>query len=641
MAIATLIGLGCVAISLWLYPHTSQVVDERVYVQQSIAIESGRLTMPAGTSPFHTSFFTHPNAAGESVFKYQPLYPAILALTRITTGTDRTSVGLIATIAAFAVGCLAHELFSRRRVTLLSVVAFGASPMFIVAGSARLAYGLSLALVVGSAALFLRAWRRPTPFAFIAAGACFGLAFFNRPYDALLMMVPVGGWILIRDRPSIRSLAGKTCWFGLGWSPILAAMFWINWRTTGDAFTLSYSFVGPLDKLGFGPRLDIHDGNPFDFTVGRSLLAFRNGTNALWRWSAAGPLGLIAFGWAAWTMRRRGGGLLILLAISAPLGYRVVWGEWNGYVRLGVINSLGPMYWLTVVVPIALSVGIIGDRLVNQRPRMSIGLMLAALVASGVLVRPAIVRVLDSRIGVQQQVDLVDAYARQAATDRRQIVLVTEGDNLLYRDLLYNRPDFSNRVVGALDRPGELGALFERFPNAELIIRRRDYVLAGGSEIATERDELGFERSTRSLTLQRTVGTSVDVTLDIVNPAPGAVIYTRTEQGVEQWGPATSTVLVRLTGSALALNGRVSSPMQWGVEPATKGLVCIGVMTAPDTPGFGRDETCFDVSRNPRGDTSVIWPGRDSTVFNFGAKPMLAADISARPVLNSVSPAPN
>lgn len=631
---AVAIGVLTTLVGLWLYPHTSVVVDERVYLQQSIAIEHGQLTMPPDTFPFHKIFFTYPNASGAAVFKYQPLFPALLAATRWATGTDRTAVALVAAGAALGVGALTHELLRRRRVTVLAAVAFGVSPMFLVVGSARLAYGISLSLVVGAAAAMLAGLRSGRPFPLISAGALFGLAFFNRPFDALVFVVPIGIWWIASGEDRLRLLSRRLGWLAVGAAPPLILMLVINRVTTGDTLTLPYSFVGPLDQLGFGPRLDIHDGEPFEFTAGKALLALRNGGNALWRWTLFGPFGLGCLAWASWRTRRRCGGLLFALALSAPLAYFPVWGTWNGYVRLRAIDLLGPMYWLTIAVPIAISIALAVDHGWTERRRVVYAALAVGLATSIVLMRPAVHRILNVRPSIQAQYDVVRHFRDEANVAGSQIVVITEGDNLLYRDLFFNRPDFSNNVVGALDQPGKLGMLFDRFPSARFRAMRREYVLGGRPGHVDETDELGFERSVREETLVRASGATLRMNVVTPGALPNSVVYVRTPEGGTAWGlPTENAVSFELNAGIVRPQTDLIVTAHEPISPTEAGLICVGVETSRDTPKKRRDEMCFDVESRGASSSTVV-PGRGSTLFPFGSEPMLAADVSDRLVVD-------
>ncbi len=148
-----------------------------------------------------------------------------------------------------------------------------------------------------------------------------------------------------------RRLLGEAGWVALGALPPLTAMVAYFHAATGSFLRPPFTFVGPTDTLGFGPKR-MYSGMPYlDYTPGRALVALgpahgpdrvlgvrraRAGRSRRHRATAAGG--------------PRGGTWLALVALTVPLGYAFFWGsfsssEWGGPWRFG------PFYWLPVLVP--------------------------------------------------------------------------------------------------------------------------------------------------------------------------------------------------------------------------------------------------------------------------------------------------
>jgi hypothetical protein len=93
-----------------LLPQGTHNLDELVYLNQAEAIRHGRLTYDADTYvPDFRPYLT--GVAGDRVvFKYQPLWPAWLALSEAATGDDRPGLVISAMAAAAAFWLLGREL---------------------------------------------------------------------------------------------------------------------------------------------------------------------------------------------------------------------------------------------------------------------------------------------------------------------------------------------------------------------------------------------------------------------------------------------------------------------------------------------------------------------------------------------------
>jgi hypothetical protein len=119
---------------------------------------------------------------------------------------------------------------------------------------------------------------------------------------------------------------------------------------TGSFLLPPFTFVGPSDTLGFGPKR-MYAGMPYVwFTPARAMLAFGRLTALTGFWGFGGLLliGLAVIGYRR--LRGRPGRALALVAVTVPLGYAFFWGsfsssEWGGPWRFG------PFYWLPVIVP--------------------------------------------------------------------------------------------------------------------------------------------------------------------------------------------------------------------------------------------------------------------------------------------------
>src|SRR5512145_1404321 len=105
-AVGAPVGLAAAiggVVALWaayhLLPGGSHNLDELVYLNQAEAIRHGRLTYDAGSYVPDFRPYLSGVAGDRVVFKYQPLWPAWLALSQAATGDHRPGL-VVAGMAA-------------------------------------------------------------------------------------------------------------------------------------------------------------------------------------------------------------------------------------------------------------------------------------------------------------------------------------------------------------------------------------------------------------------------------------------------------------------------------------------------------------------------------------------------------------
>ncbi|HET6951584.1 MAG TPA: glycosyltransferase family 39 protein, partial [Acidimicrobiales bacterium] len=187
-----------------LAPQGSVNLDEVVYLNQAEAIAHGHLTYDADAyTPDLRPYLT--GLAGDRlVFKYQPLWPALLAAAGVTTGDHRPALVVAGAAAALAFWLLARELTGRAGLAAAAAVGVTLSPVFVAHSGTALAYLPAAALGAAALAAALRAGTTGGLRWAAAAGLGLGLLFFHRPYDAVIVGAPVGIWLLWRARAASR-----------------------------------------------------------------------------------------------------------------------------------------------------------------------------------------------------------------------------------------------------------------------------------------------------------------------------------------------------------------------------------------------------------------------------------------------------
>ena len=625
-----IIGLGAAALvfglGLWLFPRSSPISDERVYVQEALSIEAGHLTLPAAFHPDHDPFFTYPNDRGELMFKYPPAWPAVLALADLATGTTRSAIAVVALALVTGVGAFAWELTRRRRVSLLSAALVAACPLVLVLGATRLAYGFSAALLVWASTLIVRAARTRGAVPAVAAGALGGLAFFARPFDAVLFLAPVVVWAAWDRRVGGVGLVRLGALAAVGAAPPLGLLLWTDRRITGSAFTMPYMAVGPHDLPGFGPRLDVHAGRPFDFTFAKGLSTLGRGLWSSLAWMPLSVVGgaILLIGLS--TVRRRTAFLLAALSAVIPLGYVFFWGAWNGYERLGTTQLVGPMYYVPAVIPVV----VLGAAALARLPRpAALALAVVGLGSGALLVRSSIGRLEDFRTRFDDGATTISSLERAAKPEG--VLLIEQADSLRDGVPIYNDVHLSGPVVAATDRPGRAAQLLQRFPDRASFRFEHRYVLAGRPGTTTDVDGLGLHRQSVITRLRLHSAPR----LDAEGALPGAGTAGErivVEMGPHAWSwPAVPSQELGWDGRAATMDGalgRGDDTLAMTRPPA--GILCVGRLGASSgSPRSARyDQICFDVGVSD-GQVAIVTPGRGAT--RFGPTPtMLAADVGDR-----------
>lgn len=613
-------GVACFVIGWWLFPISSPIVDERVYLQQSQTLSEGQLVLPEVFRDDHRPFFTAPNAEGELVFKYPPLWPAVLVAADLLTGTSRIAVAFVAFIGVLGVGLLAWELTARRSVSILAAVAVVGAPLFVLLSASRLSYGFGFALAAWSAFAMLRAARTGWWSTALVAGAFGGTFVALRPYDAVLVLGVFALWVWWAERPAqpLR-LVGR---LSVGAVVPLGVLVWTNWATTGDPFQLPFTLVGPDDRLGFGPRLDVLRGDPFDFTLGKGLEALRDAVMAVPRWGSFGVMGLALLVWGLWRTPRQLRVLLAAWIAVIPLGYVFFWGSWNGFVRLDVLAYFGPFYYLPIVIPIALAGA---EALADLSRRVSSSVVAAGMVVALAGIWGPIGLLRESRDDLASRVAAIE----QAVSGAPRSLVVVEGPDLLFREPSVNTVELDSATVYAVDHPGEQVQLLERLEDRRVIREQLDYVFDGRPGSPSLVDGLGFARQRIFEPIELLRGGLVEFEVSMPAPVePGTRLVARTDQRVWAWSEADGSALVRWEGSSPVVDAETlpSPPLVPDIDP---GLFCLGRLDPGRDPSASYDEVCFDWAQRSGG-MAVVTPGRGATRFAVGETVMLDADVSDR-----------
>ncbi|MEF8859292.1 MAG: glycosyltransferase family 39 protein [Halolamina sp.] len=435
-AATILLALGGAAVSVLatteLFPYRSLNHDEGVYLQQAELLLSGRLFLDQPVEDAFRPWFFVESERGLYA-KYAPVPAAVFALGRLLGGFPLALAGVSGAIVALTAG-VGRELFDARTGLLAGLFVI-ASPLFLVHSGVYLPYALTAAFELTFALAYLRAERTGSRRAAAAAGVAIGIAFFARPYTALLFGLPFvvhacitlarsGAWrtpfrlvngandaITASDRAL---LTRRILTASLGSAGVAVALGY-NALVTGDPLVFPYEAFAPADGIGFGHRQIL--GHETNYTLSLALEANSRVLALLFtEWVVAGALGtaLAAAGLlvtardrlvrddgeAGATERSTRPALVAALFLTIPAGNVAFWGNHNVLGRLsvpddGLVQYLGPYYHYDLLVPTALfaAVAVVaGTQWLNRHAttrfdaRTARQLSLAALVISATLV---------------------------------------------------------------------------------------------------------------------------------------------------------------------------------------------------------------------------------------------------------------
>ncbi|QIB74676.1 glycosyltransferase family 39 protein [Halogeometricum borinquense] len=437
------VGLLVFWLALDLFPYHSVNDDEGVYLYQAAMLLEGKLFLKPGAIPTDAVrpwFFVVREVGGETAMygKYSPVVPAIFTVGRLL-GDWNIALGLVAAGNAVGVYYLGSAAFDRR-VGLVAVVALAASPLFLLTSATFLSYAPATMLNLAFAVAYVRAARTDSLRWAVASGAAVGLAFFARPYTAVLFAIPfiihtlavlVTGLRIGDDTfdPTFRRVVKRAVAIAVPGALGVAIALGYNAVVTGDPLLFPYAAFAPNDGIGFGPHEILgYDRNYTpELAAETTVLVFEF---FLTEWTPAGVLGsllaVLGIGTAAWRWREAirvyrpslsgmtGGEVAAVVAGVFPavfLGEAYFWGTLNG-LRNELIDLLGPFYHFDALLPVSVfaaagAVALVrfvrqrlAERTTRRRARVAVAVLL-------LLVAPVVVsaeqRVIDGPFSENRQ----------------------------------------------------------------------------------------------------------------------------------------------------------------------------------------------------------------------------------------------
>ncbi|QPV62958.1 glycosyltransferase family 39 protein [Halosimplex litoreum] len=489
-------------VSTTLFPYHSLNHDEAVYLQQAAMLLEGQLYLdPPVEGVLRPWFFVD---APEGMYpKYAPVPAAMFAVGELFGGYRLTLVAVAAGNLALAAGVV-REAFDARTGLLAGVLVL-ASPLFVLNSSVFLPYAPTHFLNLAFAYCYLRADRTESRRWAAGAGAAVGLAFFARPYTAVLFALPFVGHALwtLRDEVGVDALRDPVALVrgsdAVGRQATTAALGLVgvglalgyNTVVTGHALTFPYAAFAPLDGLGFGQRRILsHE------VVYTPELALEANGRVLWiffaKWIAGGLVTAALAGLGVAVAARRGltarQAPLAALLVSIPLGNVYFWGNFNVLGGLdtagdGLVSALGPYYHFDLLLPTATFAAVVvlavagrvraavaGRRTVDARAGRVAAAVALLLLAGAVGAVTADI----AREPVERNAEVTDSYERayepfEGGPPVNSLILLPDpyGNWLNHPfQAVRNDPGYDGRAVYAIDdRPF---ATADAFPDRRL-----------------------------------------------------------------------------------------------------------------------------------------------------------------------------
>ena len=603
--IAVLAGLAVFLIATDLFPYHSSNHDEGVYLQQAAMLLEGRLWLTPGSEPLreavHPWFFVESDRGFYA--KYAPVPAAIFALGELVGGYRMALVGVaVATVAlTYGLGAAAFD----RPTGVLAAAILAAAPLFLLSSAVFLPYAPTTALNLLFALAYVRSVRRADRRWSVLAGTAIGLAFFARPYTAVLFAAPFvvhALWQLRRAVPDDRKTVARTGTIAVVGLLFVGVTLAYNALLTGAPLRFPYEAFAPRDGLGFGRREILGYGRGYTPAVaGRTTVAV---LQAFARdWFTAGALGsgaaLLGGGLAIRSLRRDGldaaaplsdrqlQAILLGLAATVVVGNAYFWGSLNLLGDLsrgddGLVSLFGPFYHFDLLLPAAVFAAhgarTAGERVKKRvvgrasRPR-AVRFGLAVLLVGTV----ATVGVADAAV-LRPPVERNAAYTAKFAAADTPLAAADLEDALVFLPPEYgewrnhpfqwrrNDPGFDGPTVYVLSRtPGADFAVLDAYPDRTLYRYRYH---GEWTPVATDHVVPVLER------VERVEGAAIRARTSVA--VPDRIVRARV--GVHAGESSARYVVSGELPDRLAVNWSVDDQ---GVSVAGAGLEPLGEATGP------------------------------------------------------------
>ena len=461
----------CVSLSVGhlFFQNLSLNNDEAVYVLEAQMFGQGDVTL---SDSAHGDAFRPwmSGRVGEDrlVLVQQPTLPALMALSETLFGTMRLALAAIAAAAVVAVYALTNALLRDLRIAVVAAACFVLSPLVMVQSAMFVSYVLAVSLAAASLAVLTRGLDRQTegqPFRpwLIGAGLFEGALLCTRPLEGIILGGVIFAWTLLRSA-NVRIAIRSMMWVYVASTPLLITALVYNSFTTGDPFTFALWTIGGNDSFGFGPRAIAEHSQFVNVGVSEAWLALRVNLRAFPHWIVGGVVSVPVALWGAsrlWTISRSVFWLVVVQLCLTPFAYFFYYGN---YLIIGGRNFYGPHYYLSLLLPTMVLLGVALVDLANRRRLLLPGVVTAMAIGMAIELPDKVTVNLAARDAIAAEVELVESTVQEPA-----VVLIPIGKDGPY--ILHpwgafaNPPSLDADVLYAVDLGPRSLELVERFPN--------------------------------------------------------------------------------------------------------------------------------------------------------------------------------
>jgi hypothetical protein len=463
LAIVVVAFTIAVVVNRTVFPLFTTDNDDTVYVLEARTLGQGHLTLPAAQqAEFFRPWLTGIHN-GRIVFPFQFGWPVVVAGASLALGSATIALGLTAAAMAIMTWLLALEILGDRLKATIAAAFAVLSPFAIVQSGTFLNYLFTLLLEVTFVFCFVRGLRRRSHPLLVAGGLILGLAVLTRPFDAVLITLPVVAYAIVAHRHEVTRLVSAMGWLAIGFVGPLVLTFALNANLTGHLLTFPEGANGGIQTFGFGAKRLAQGSPTVNYSGSLAIHSLRMNLGALPKWFFGGVVALVLAVWGA--MRRRLGDhrvLLVGIAVVFPLGY-VLW--WGSYLSVAARDSIGPHYYVPTMVPVAI---LAADVIVDLYHRLPLAAVGVGVVMIG-LTAAALVSIYDAatpfpRLYARDHGVINDAHLSNAV-----VFLPTTSAHTPYilhpYPYLSNPPDLKSSVLYASEHNAQDFELLDRFPS--------------------------------------------------------------------------------------------------------------------------------------------------------------------------------
>lgn len=242
------------AVAQFVFDGRPLHIDEMAQVLQAQIFADGALSRPVAPYPeFFSSMHVIDGNGGGRYFSQFPAGGPAMLLPGVLLGAAWIVGPIAAAVAVFAFADFARSAEPRAGIAMGATLLFAFAPFAAFMSGSHMNHVTNLMWVVIAMALLARVVREsaPRPMLALGCGLALGCAATIRPLDAFAFALPAGVWYVaraVKDRRRWTELVAS----GLGVALPLAALLWVNDRTTGHPLLFGYELLwGSTHALGF------------------------------------------------------------------------------------------------------------------------------------------------------------------------------------------------------------------------------------------------------------------------------------------------------------------------------------------------------------------------------------------------------